>query len=63
VRDVREAVAHAALLDPGRERGLAALEQALGLLRDFADRERVGRVGYEAVERHADVHREDVAVP
>ncbi len=63
VRDVREPVADAALLDPGRERGLAALEQALGLLGDLADRERVGRVGDEAVERHADVHGEDVAVP
>ncbi len=62
VRDVGEPVADAALLDPGRERGLAALEQALGLLGDLADRERVGRVRDEAVERHADVHGEDVAV-
>ena len=29
---------------------------------DLADRERVGRVRHEAVERHADVDREDVAV-
>jgi hypothetical protein len=63
VRDVREAVAHAALVDPGRERDLAALEQALGLLGDLTDRERVRRVGDEPVERDADVHREDVAVP
>ena len=51
-----------ALLDPGGERGLAALDQALGLLGDLADRERIGRVRHEAVERHADVPRQGVAL-
>ena len=33
-RDVADAVAHAGLLDPGHERGLARLEEALRLVRD-----------------------------
>src|SRR5262249_24539042 len=44
-------------------RGLARLEQTLGVLRDLADRKREGRVADEAVERHADVDRADVAGP
>ena len=50
------------LLDPGVERPLARLEQPLGLGRDLADRERPRRVGDEAVERDADVDREQVAL-
>ena len=42
VRDVADAVAGTRLLDPGRERGLARVEQPLRLGVDLADRERVG---------------------
>ena len=52
----------AGLRDSRGERLLADLEQALRLRRDLADRERVGGVGDEAVEGHADVDREDVAL-
>ena len=62
LRDVADRVAEPRLLDPGLERRLARVEQALRLGRDRADRERPGRVGDEAVERHADVDGEDVAV-
>ena len=48
--------------DPGLERRLARVEQALRLRRDRPDRERPRRVGDEPVERDADVDREDVAV-
>ena len=47
---------------PASSAAPADVEQALRLRRDRADRERPGRVGDEAVERHADVDREDVAV-
>ena len=50
------------LLDAGRERRLARLQQPLRLRGDLADRERAGGVGDEAVERDADVDREDVAL-
>ncbi len=48
--------------DPRLERRLARVEQALRLRRDRPDRKRPGGVGDEAVQRHADVDGEDVAV-
>ena len=62
VRDVGEPVAGPALLDPSRKGGPAAFEQPLHVGGDLADRERVSRVGDEAVECDAHVHREDVAL-
>ena len=50
------------LLDPGHERGLARLEEALRLVEDLADGVRPGGIGDEAAERDADVDRDDVAV-
>ena len=61
-RDVADVVAGSRLGDPGRERRLADVEQPLRLGVDLAHRERVRGVGHEAVERHADVDRDDVAV-
>src|SRR5918912_2959892 len=61
-RDVADAVPDARLRNSCGERGLAGLEQPLGLLGDVADRERVGAVGDEAVEGHADVDVDDVAL-
>ena len=61
-RDVLDVVAGPGLLDAGRERRLADLEQPLGLVVDLAHGEGVGGVRHEAVEGHADVDRDDVAV-
>ena len=58
--DVLDVVPGACLLDAGRERGLAHLEQPLGLVVDLSHREGVGGVRHEAVERHADVDRDEV---
>ena len=54
-------VAEPRLLDARPEGGLARLEQPLRLLGDLPDRERPRGVRDEAVERDADVEREDVA--
>ena len=61
-RDVADLVPDARLGDAGLERGLADVEQPLHLVVDLADGVRPGRVGDEAVERHADVDGQDVAV-
>ena len=62
VGDVGEPVADARLLDAGGERLLADVEQPLRLGRDLADRQRDGAVGDEAVERDAEVERDQVAL-
>ena len=59
--DVGDVVADSRLLDPGPERLLADVEQALGLRRDLADSEGVGAVGDQAVERDPEVDRHDIA--
>jgi hypothetical protein len=61
-RDVPDTVVHLRLLDPCREGGLGDLEQPLVLRRDVADAECVRGIGHVAVERDADVDREEVAV-
>ena len=59
---VGEAVALPALLDGRIERRLARLQQPLRLVANLAHGERVRRVGDEALERDADVRRQDVAL-
>ena len=51
-----------ALRDARVQRLLGHAQQVLRLRADLADGERPGRVGDPAVERHADVDRDDVAV-
>jgi len=60
--DVADAVARLCLGDPGGERVAAGLEQPLGLLGDVADGEGEGAVGDVAVQRDADVDRDQIAV-
>ena len=62
VRDVPDAVADDRLGDPRGERVLRDVEQPLILRLDLPDAERVRAVGDVAVERDADVDRDEVAL-
>ena len=62
VGDIAEAVPGAALVDRRLEALVAGVDQVARLLGRAADGEGDGRVGHVAVERHADVDREQVAV-
>ena len=62
VRDVADAVSDDRLGDAGGERVLGDVEEPLRLGLDLADAERVGAVGDVAVERHADVDGDEVAL-
>ena len=61
-RDVADAVPRTSLRDPGDERLATGVEQPLRLLGHLADSEGVGAVGDVAVERDADVDRDQVAL-
>ncbi len=62
MRDVADAVSEPCLRDPGRERVLAHVQQALGVRLDRAHAEGVRAVRDRPFEGHADVDRHEVAL-